>query len=112
MERRGKHQLLHLDDGRILHVHFRMNGDWAHGKSDAELPRFARAVIEFDGGTRLVFVDSRALGSERFMREPDFFDAPIGHHGLERKNMIGGCTVNRATRAGRVVRNHSSKCRS
>ena len=63
VERRGKHQLLHLHDGRILHVHFRMNGDWAHGKSDAELPRFARAVIDFDGGTRLVLVDSRALGT-------------------------------------------------
>lgn len=63
VERRGKHQLLHLDDGRIVHVHFRMNGDWAYGKSDAELPRFARAVIEFEGGTRLALVDSRALGT-------------------------------------------------
>lgn len=63
VERRGKHQLLHLDDGRVLHVHFRMNGDWWHGRADAELPRFARAVIEFEGGTRLVLVDSRALGT-------------------------------------------------
>ena len=63
VERRGKHQLLHLDDGRIVHVHFRMNGDWEHGKSDAPLPRFARAVIDFDGGTRLALVDSRALGT-------------------------------------------------
>src|SRR3954453_132221 len=29
VERRGKHQLLHLEDGRVLHAHFRMNGDWA-----------------------------------------------------------------------------------
>jgi formamidopyrimidine-DNA glycosylase len=63
VERRGKHQLLHLDDGRVLHVHFRMNGDWEPGESDAELPRFARAVIDFDDGTRLVLVDSRALGT-------------------------------------------------
>jgi formamidopyrimidine-DNA glycosylase len=63
VERRGKHQLLHLDDGRAIHVHFRMNGDWAHGKVGAELPRFARAVIEFDDGTRLALVDSRALGT-------------------------------------------------
>lgn len=63
LERRGKHQLLHLDDGRIVHVHFRMNGDWDYGKSDAELPRFARAVIDFEGGTRIVLVDSRALGT-------------------------------------------------
>jgi formamidopyrimidine-DNA glycosylase len=63
VERRGKHQLVHLDDGRIVHVHFRMNGDWEHGKTDAPLPRFARAVIELDGGTRLALVDSRALGT-------------------------------------------------
>jgi formamidopyrimidine-DNA glycosylase len=63
VERRGKHQLLHLDDGRIVHVHFRMNGDWEHGKTDAPLPRFARAVIDFEGGTRLALVDSRALGT-------------------------------------------------
>lgn len=63
VERRGKHQLIHLDDGRIVHVHFRMNGDWAFGPSDAPLPRFARAVIDLDDGMRLVLVDSRALGT-------------------------------------------------
>ena len=63
VERRGKHQLLHLDDGRVLHVHFRMNGDWGHDTAEAELPRFARATIDFVDGTRLVLVDSRALGT-------------------------------------------------
>ena len=63
VERRGKHQLLHLDDGRILHAHFRMNGDWEFGKTTDELPRFARAVLEFTDGSQLVFVDSRALGT-------------------------------------------------
>ena len=63
VERRGKHQLLHMEDGRILHVHFRMNGDWAHGRQGAELPKFARAVVNFGDGTRLIFVDSRMLGT-------------------------------------------------
>jgi formamidopyrimidine-DNA glycosylase len=63
VERRGKHQLLHLDDGRILHAHFRMNGDWALGDAATPLPRFARAVIQFDDSTSLIFVDSRALGT-------------------------------------------------
>ena len=63
VERRGKHQLLHLDDGRIIHVHFRLNGDWAAGDVGAPLPRFARAVLEFIDGSRLVLVDSRALGT-------------------------------------------------
>ena len=63
VERRGKHQLLHLDDGRVLHAHFRMNGDWMLAEAGAELPRFARAVVDFDDGSSLVFVDSRALGT-------------------------------------------------
>jgi formamidopyrimidine-DNA glycosylase len=63
VERRGKHQLLHLDDGRILHAHFRMNGDWMLTETGAPLPRFARAVLEFDDGGSLVFLDSRALGT-------------------------------------------------
>ena len=63
VERRGKHQLLHLDDGRIIHAHFRMNGDWMLAETGAELPRFARAVLDFDDGSALVFVDSRALGT-------------------------------------------------
>ncbi len=63
VERRGKHQLLHLDDGRTLHVHFRMNGDWEGGVADTPLPRFARAELDFTDGTRLVLVDSRALAT-------------------------------------------------
>lgn len=63
VERRGKHQLLHLDDGRILHAHFRMNGDWEYGRIADELPRFARAIIELTDGGRIAFVDSRALGT-------------------------------------------------
>jgi len=63
VERRGKHQLLHLDDGRVLHAHFRMNGDWAVADTAAPLPRFARAAIDLDDATSLIFVDSRALGT-------------------------------------------------
>jgi formamidopyrimidine-DNA glycosylase len=40
-----------------------MNGDWTLVETGAELPRFARAVLEFDDGSSLVFVDSRALGT-------------------------------------------------
>lgn len=63
VERRGKHQLLHLDDGRVVHVHFRMNGDWEHGSAADPLPRFARAALDFDDGTRLTLADSRALST-------------------------------------------------
>lgn len=40
-----------------------MNGDWEGGDVAEPLPRFARAVLEFTDGSRLVLVDSRALGT-------------------------------------------------
>jgi formamidopyrimidine-DNA glycosylase len=63
IERRGKHQLLHLDSGDTLVVHFRMNGDWEVGTTADALDRFARAVIELVDGTRVSLVDRRALSS-------------------------------------------------
>ncbi|MEO8622632.1 MAG: bifunctional DNA-formamidopyrimidine glycosylase/DNA-(apurinic or apyrimidinic site) lyase [bacterium] len=78
VERRGKHQLLHLADGRVLHAHFRMNGDWEHGKATDELPRFARAVLEFDDGTRISFVDSRALGTIELHAAGALLDLGLG----------------------------------
>jgi formamidopyrimidine-DNA glycosylase len=63
IERRGKHQLLHLDSGDTLVVHFRMNGDWEIGTTAGDLDRFARAVIELTDGTRISLVDRRALSS-------------------------------------------------
>lgn len=63
IERRGKHQLLHLDNGDTLVVHFRMNGDWEIGTTDQDLDRFARAVIDLTDGTRISLVDRRALSS-------------------------------------------------
>lgn len=63
VERRGKHQLLHLSDGRTLDVHFRMNGEWAAATVGGELPRFARAVLEFTDGTALALRDPRALAA-------------------------------------------------
>ena len=63
VERRGKHQLIHLEDGRVVHVHFRMNGDWIIGKSSDPLPRFARVTFDFTSGARVVLDDSRALST-------------------------------------------------
>src|ERR1700682_2924044 len=63
IERRGKHQLLHLDNGSTLVVHFRMNGDWEIGTTEQGLDRFARAVIDLTDGTRISLVDRRALSS-------------------------------------------------
>ena len=78
VERRGKHQLLHLADGRVLHAHFRMNGDWEYGHVGDELPRFARAVIELTDGGRIAFVDSRALGTIELHAAGDTLDLGLG----------------------------------
>lgn len=63
IERRGKHQLLLLDSGDTLVVHFRMNGDWEIGSVEEPLDRFARAAIDLTDGTRISLVDRRALSS-------------------------------------------------
>lgn len=78
VERRGKHQLLHLADGRVLLAHFRMNGDWEYGEVTDERPRFARAILEFSDGTRLSFVDSRALGTIDLHDESALLDLGLG----------------------------------
>lgn len=61
VERRGKAQLLRLDDGATLLVHFRMNGDWVFGRSASAMPPHARVSLDLDDGRRATLVDSRAL---------------------------------------------------
>jgi formamidopyrimidine-DNA glycosylase len=63
VERRGKHQLVHLDDGSVLHVHFRMAGDWVVGRAGEPVPPYARALLDFDDGTRVALADPRALAT-------------------------------------------------
>lgn len=84
VERRGKHQLLHLADGRVLHAHFRMNGDWEYGHVGDELPRFTRAVIDFTDGGRIAFVDSRALGTIELHPASDTLDLGLGPDASDR----------------------------
>ena len=61
--RRGKHQLIRLQDGRTVHAHFRMTGDWHIDRETEPLPRFARAVMVLDDGSRVVLDDPRALST-------------------------------------------------
>ena len=70
VDRRGKHQLLALDDGRTLHAHFRMAGDWEFRQAADPLPPYARAVLELDDGTQVVLVDPRALATLQLVDAP------------------------------------------
>ena len=63
VERRGKHQLLRLEGGAVVHVHFRMAGDWMVVPAEAKLPPHARAVLELDDASRVVLVDPRMLST-------------------------------------------------
>jgi formamidopyrimidine-DNA glycosylase len=62
VRRRGKHQLIDLEDGRVLHAHFRMTGDWVTG-ADATHARYPRATIVLDDESRVVLDDPRALST-------------------------------------------------
>jgi formamidopyrimidine-DNA glycosylase len=59
--RRGKHQLLHLDDGATLLVHFRLDGDWVVTRAATALPAHARVSVDLDRGRRVSLTDPRAL---------------------------------------------------
>jgi formamidopyrimidine-DNA glycosylase len=68
VERRGKYQLLHLDNGYTIIAHFRMTGDWHIAPDDRPPPMYARAEIVLDDGTRVVLDDPRALSSLQVSR--------------------------------------------
>ena len=63
IERRGKHQLMHLSNGATIHAHFRMNGDWLLTSVDMSIDKFTRAMIELTDGTRIELNDRRALSA-------------------------------------------------
>lgn len=78
VERRGKHQLLHLDDDSVLHAHFRMTGDWIVTTTDQPTDRFTRAVIDLTDGTRIELNDSRALSALTFHPAGEDALPPLG----------------------------------
>jgi formamidopyrimidine-DNA glycosylase len=77
VRRRGKHQLIDLEDGRVLHAHFRMSGDWAVGPN-AAAARYPRATIRLDDGSAVVLDDSRALSSIVLVKAGDDSIAGLG----------------------------------
>jgi len=58
VESRGKHLLMHFDDGRALHSHMGMTGSWhiyRHGETWWKPERLARAVLETEGFVAVCF---------------------------------------------------------
>ena len=98
VERRAKHQLVYLDDGHVLEIHFKMTGDWAIGLEGDDDRPLERARITLDNGTRISLIDGRAFAVMRVHApgalslpalgpEPDdaVFDAAYLHRVLMRK---------------------------
>lgn len=80
--RRAKLQLVALDSGHTIEIHFRMNGDWDIGTVDDEPPKHERVRFEFTDGTRVSLVDSRALSVLKVHKPgalalPDFGPEPL-----------------------------------
>jgi formamidopyrimidine-DNA glycosylase len=63
--RRAKIQLVTLDDGQVLEVHFRMTGDWEIGPATSPPPAHERLRVTFTDGTCVSLVDSRAFAVVR-----------------------------------------------
>ncbi len=82
INRRAKMQLVWLDDGQVLEIHFRMTGDWAFGHHGDAPPAHERARIRFTDGTRISLIDSRALSVLRLhavgqLHLPDLGPEPL-----------------------------------
>jgi formamidopyrimidine-DNA glycosylase len=62
VERRGKYILMHLDNGGVIVVHFGMSGQFIRGNKRQSLPAHTHAVLTFQQGGDLRFVDPRTFG--------------------------------------------------
>ncbi|GAB3295225.1 Fpg/Nei family DNA glycosylase [Hymenobacter tenuis] len=63
--RLGKNCFLHLDDGRVLVLHFGMTGDVGAYRDEPDAPRFTRVAFHVASGLRVAFVDPRKFGRIR-----------------------------------------------
>jgi formamidopyrimidine-DNA glycosylase len=81
--RRAKYQLLHLDDGRVMEVHFKMTGDWAIGPSTLPPPALERVRLLTTDGTRVSLVDGRAFAVVRVHAPGASFLPPLGPEPLD-----------------------------
>jgi formamidopyrimidine-DNA glycosylase len=71
--RRGKHVLIHLDNGRALVVHLRMTGRFLLLPEGRELPKHTHALFRLDDGRRLAFTDQRHFGLMRLVAAAELF---------------------------------------
>lgn len=62
VNRRGKHILFDLSNGKTLIAHLRMSGRFMLLPFERKLPKYTHAILYFTDETRLVFQDQRHFG--------------------------------------------------
>lgn len=70
LTRRGKYLLFHLDNHQIMVVHLRMTGRLSYVTPGMEIDRFTRIIFKLDNGDRLIYGDTRTLGT-LYLLPPD-----------------------------------------
>ena len=68
VDRRGKHVLFDLANGRTLITHLRMSGKFMLLPAEFEHPKFTHAVFDLDDGTSLLFQDQRHFGMMKIVK--------------------------------------------
>jgi formamidopyrimidine-DNA glycosylase len=76
LERRGKYLFFHLSHDKLFVVHLRMTGLLAINSRGNK--RAIRAVLQFDNGDELAFIDRRRLGVMRLVRSMDEITRKLG----------------------------------
>ncbi len=74
----GKHLMLRFDNGRTLHSHLRMDGEWTVGRA-ARVPEWRRRVELWMEDGRLTAVDMPMIGVIATADEADV----VGHLGID-----------------------------
>ena len=63
LTRHGKYLLFHLDNKQIMVIHLRMTGRLSYISPGMETDKFTRIIFKLDNGDRLLYSDSRTLGT-------------------------------------------------
>ncbi|MCE2901627.1 MAG: bifunctional DNA-formamidopyrimidine glycosylase/DNA-(apurinic or apyrimidinic site) lyase [Gemmatimonas sp.] len=102
IERRAKVQLVHLGNGAVLEIHFRMTGDWEFTAVADSPPRLERVRFETAQGTRVSLVDGRALSVVRLHAPGAYVPLPAGPEPLTDAFSVEGLRAALGRRRGPI----------
>ncbi|MBI2852522.1 MAG: bifunctional DNA-formamidopyrimidine glycosylase/DNA-(apurinic or apyrimidinic site) lyase [Chloroflexi bacterium] len=83
LSRRGKYLLIRLNGEDWLVIHLKMTGALIVSRDLSEPPRFTRAIIELDDGSRIFFRDPRKFGMMQLVKDTSSVVGDLGPEPLE-----------------------------